>query len=40
MPAEDFPGYQAAMDALFGEGSCRRIRIRAGGVGLLDDTDA
>ena len=37
MREEDFPGYQAAMDALFGEGSCRRIRIRAKGVGLLDE---
>ena len=40
MPTEYFPGYQAAMDARFGEGSCRRIRIRAKGVGLLDEADA
>lgn len=40
MPAEDFPGYQAAMDALFGDGSCQRIRVRARGVGLLDEADA
>ena len=37
MPEADFPAYQAAMDGLFGEGSCQRIRIRPRGVGLLDE---
>ncbi|MBR2717402.1 MAG: galactokinase [Oscillospiraceae bacterium] len=37
MPQEEFPAYQAAMDAAFGEGSCQRIRIRSKGVGVLED---
>ena len=38
MPTDDFPAYQAAMDGLFGPGSCQRIRIRAKGVGILEET--
>ena len=37
MPEADFPAYQAAMDEAFGPESCQRIRIRARGVGVLED---
>lgn len=37
MPESEFPAYQAAMDALFGPGSCHRIHIRPRGVGLLEE---
>lgn len=37
MPEAEFDAYQAAMDAVFGEGSCQRIRIRPQGVGVLAD---
>ncbi len=37
MPEADFEDYRAAMDGIFGEGSCQRIRIRAKGVGVLED---
>ena len=40
MPEADFAAYRAAMDELFGAGSCQRIRIRAKGVGLLEDGTA
>ena len=36
MPEAEFAAYRAGMDAVFGEGSCQRIRIRARGVGILD----
>lgn len=37
MPTEGFPAYQEAMDGRFGPGSCQRIRIRAKGVGVLEE---
>lgn len=40
MPEEDFAAYKAAMDEVFGEDSCQRIRIRAKGVGVLDNGSA
>ena len=36
MPEADFAGYQAAMDGVFGAGSCQRIRVRSKGVGVLE----
>jgi galactokinase len=36
MPQEEFPRYKAAMDALFGPGSCQRIRIYPHGAGPID----
>ncbi len=35
MPDALFEDYRARMDEVFGEGSCRRIRIHAKGVGVL-----
>ncbi len=37
MPEAEFAGYRAAMDAMFGEGSCQRIHIRAEGVGVVEE---
>ncbi len=39
MPEAEFPAYQDAMDDLFGEDSCQRIRISQRGVGLLEDEE-
>ena len=36
MPEEYFETYRQRLDEAFGAGSCRRIRIRAKGVGVLD----
>lgn len=37
MPEEEFPAYQAAMEELFGPGSCQRIRICSHGVCQIQD---
>lgn len=37
MPESEFPAYQAAMDDLFGPGSCQRVHIRADGVGRIEE---
>ncbi len=37
MPEAYFPGYQTAMDVLFGEGSCHRVGISARGVGPVQE---
>ena len=37
MPESEFPAYQAAMDGLFGSGSCQRVHIRAQGVGRIEE---
>jgi galactokinase len=36
MPEAEFPRYRAAMDALFGVGSCQRIRIYPHGAGTIN----
>ncbi len=37
MPEEEFLAYQDGMDALFGPGSCQRVRIYPRGVGRIED---
>ncbi len=37
MPETMFSRYQAAMEEIFGPGSCQRVHIHAGGVGLIDE---
>lgn len=37
MPEEEFASYQAAMEELFGPGSCQRVRIRPRGVCILEE---
>ncbi len=38
MPEADFPAYRDAMDDLFGEDSCQRIRISQRGVGVIGES--